>query len=128
MRTILLATALLTLGACQKAEAPAPAPEETAAAAPSGTASGSIAGTYEETGADGKTVTTVIKEDGSYTESIEGNVTESGTWSSKDGKDCFDPEGDTAPTRCFTTSEMAPDGTFTATPEKGEPITVKKVS
>ncbi|TNE32181.1 MAG: hypothetical protein EP350_06340 [Alphaproteobacteria bacterium] len=112
------------LAACQQAEAPAEDEATTEAATPEAP---SIAGTYEETNAEGKVVTTSINEDGTYTESIDGAVTESGTWSQADGQDCFDPEGDEAPTRCFSTSEMAEDGTFTATPvDGGDPITVKK--
>ena len=115
---------IATLAACQQAEAPAEEEAATEAAAPE---AASIVGTYEETNADGKVVTTAINEDGTYTESIDGAVTESGTWTQADGQDCFDPEGDEAPTRCFTTSEMAEDGTFTATPVGGgDAITVKK--
>lgn len=127
MRVILIAAAALSLGACQKAEVAGSEPEDAATAVATEAAAPSLAGTYEEKGPDGKTLTTVIKEDGTYTESAEGKVVESGTWAVTDGKDCFDPEGDDEPTRCFTTSTMAADGTFTATPEKGETITVKKV-
>jgi hypothetical protein len=125
MKKLIAIAGIATLAACNQSE-PAPEPVETEAAAP--VEQMSLVGVYEETTEDGKTLVTTINEDGTYTESIDGEVTESGTWTQVDGQDCFDPEGDEAPTRCFTTSEMAEDGTFTATPaDGGDPITVKRV-
>jgi hypothetical protein len=120
----------MTLAACNSAKEPAAPASAEPSAAPSedadAAAAAALVGTYEETGKDGKIVTTVIKDDLTYTESTDGKVTESGKASHKDGKDCFDPDGDDAPTRCFTTGEMGKDGTFTATRD-GKSITVKKI-
>lgn len=124
MRKLLLVTAVLALGACQKAETP-PAEE----AAPSeATAAQASAGTFEVVNPDGTKGTSVLKEDGTYEDKDEaGKVIETGKWQVTDGKSCFDPDDDKA-TVCFTDSAVAADGTFTATNEKGESITVKKVS
>jgi hypothetical protein len=43
-----------------------------------------------------------------------------------DGKTCFDPDGDEGPT-CYTETAVGADGSFTATPDKGDPVTVKKI-
>ncbi|MBD3728521.1 MAG: hypothetical protein IE933_02330 [Sphingomonadales bacterium] len=125
MKKLLLFAAVASLAACSQSneDAPPPPPDDTPAAPATAE---SIVGTYEETTPEGKVLVTDIKADGTYTESIEGKVTESGSWTQADGKDCFDPEGDDTPARCFTATPMAEDGTFTATNEKGESITVKK--
>ena len=44
-----------------------------------------------------------------------------------DGKTCFDPEGVEA-AMCYTETAPAGDGSFTATPDEGEPVTVKPVA
>lgn len=130
MRRLLIVAGVMALAACNSAKEPAAPASAEPSAASSGDADAAgataLVGTYEETGKDGKLVTTVIKDDMTYTESTDGKVTESGKVSIKDGKDCFDPDGDTAPTRCFTTGAMAADGTFTATMD-GQSITVKKI-
>lgn len=125
MRKFALLLGIAALAACNQ---DAPVAEETAEPAAEAAAPESLVGTYEEATPEGKMLVTEIKEDGTYTESVDGEVTESGTWSQTDGKDCFDPEGDDTPMRCFTTTPMAEDGTFTATSDEGESITVKKVA
>jgi hypothetical protein len=45
-----------------------------------------------------------------------------------DGKVCFDPSGKDKPTRCYTESVRAADGSFTATDEKGVVENVKPVA
>ena len=46
-------------------------------------------------------------------------LAEAGIVKLTDGKVCFDPSGKEKPTRCYTESVRAPDGSFTATDEKG---------
>jgi hypothetical protein len=126
MRLILIATAAIALGACQKAEAP-PTEEAapTAAAAPTSQVQ---PGTFEATMKDGSKETTVIAEDGTYVDKdASGKVLRTGKWAITDGKTCFDPDGDEA-AMCFTDSAVGPDGTFTSTPDKGDPVMVKKIS
>ena len=125
MKKFALLAGIAALAACSQE---APTNEEVAEPVAATAPMDSIVGTYEETTPEGKTVTTRINEDGTYTESVDGEVTESGSWTQADGKDCFDPEGDHTPQRCFTTTAIAEDGTFTATNDAGESITVKKIS
>ena len=126
MKKLALIAAVAALSACsQEADEPAdttameaPAPVETMAA-------DDPAGTYDVKMADGTTGTTVINADGTYTDTGSDGATESGTFVRKDGKDCFDPEGD-EPEMCWTVSEPAADGSFTATDPEGNTVTVMR--
>ena len=46
-----------------------------------------------------------------------------GKFANKDGKDCFDPDGDD-PEVCWTATAPGADGSFTATDPKGTTVTV----
>ncbi|KRA83483.1 hypothetical protein ASD76_05405 [Altererythrobacter sp. Root672] len=111
--------------ACDKAADESNEPEAiTADIPPSET---STVGTYQVTLADGTKGTSTLTEDGRYVDRFSGQ-TEEGNWAEVDGKTCFDPdEGDTA-TRCYVLGETAADGTFVATPDEGDPVTVRKLS
>ena len=131
MKKLVLAAALgLGLAACNNAPEEAAtdeaaAPAETEAAIVS--ANGSAPGAFEVTAADGSVTQTELIADGTYIDhAADGTVSASGTWSVVDGKTCFDPEGDEE-TTCYT--ETAPDaeGMFTATPDEGEAVTVRRV-
>lgn len=126
MKKLLLLTALVALSACsQKAEESketAAAPTETATPAPVAD-SGTKTGTYDVKMADGTMATTVINADGSYVDtSAKGEIVK-GLYASKDGKDCFDPEGD-ALGACWDVTKPAADGSFTATSPEGTVVTV----
>ena len=129
MKKIANVAGMATLGAC----GPAPTQEESAAeemavieeTAPT-VANGSAPGTYIATAADGTEVTTVINADGTYSDTAaDGTVLAEGTWAVTDGKTCFTPSVEGAATNCFTETAPAEDGSFTATPDDGEPVTVR---
>ena len=134
-RLILIAALGLGLAACnntsedtdtttEEAAAPA-APDVTA---PMVTANGSEPGTYDVTAADGTKSTSTLNADGTYQDTAaDGSVTATGKWTVTDGKTCFDPDGDEAAT-CYTETAPGADGTFTATPDEGDPVTVKKAA
>ena len=93
------------------------------------TANGSQPGTYEATTADGIMNTSVLNADGTYTDTAaDGTVQAEGTWAVTEGKTCFSPTTEGAEGRCFTESDVAEDGSFTATPDEGEPVTVTPVA
>jgi opacity protein-like surface antigen len=129
-KLVLVAALAAALGACSQAAEEAddtatatetPAAEDTAAATGS-------AGTYEYE-VDGKATTSVLAADGTYEDTQDGKVIEKGTWADKDGKVCFDPEGDDAAQPCFTTTEPDADGVFTATSDDGKTVlTIKKTA
>jgi hypothetical protein len=132
---LLVAAAAAALVGCQKpadqtnqaesnaATTPAPAP----AAAPMVTANGSPPGTYDVIMKNGTKNQSKLLADGTYVDmDATGKETGKGTWNVTGGKTCFDPEGAEGPT-CYTEGAVGADGSFTATPDKGDPVTVKKV-
>lgn len=132
-KTVSIATIALlglALAGCSK---PASGPEASAssdAAASSEAAAWTPAlptpGKYEVTNADGTPASKVeIRADFGYTETLAKGATEAGLVKLTDGKVCFDPSGKTAPTRCYTESVRAADGSFTATDDKGVTVNVK---
>lgn len=138
MKKLLLLAGFAALAACGQreesaatedanatvAEADANAPDANAAAMT--TANGSTPGTFEVTMKDGKKAQSILNADGTYVDKNSNGTESKGTWNVVDGKTCFDPEGDEGPT-CYTETATAADGTFTATPDKGDPVTVKKI-
>lgn len=90
------------------------------------TANGSKPGTYEVTGSDGTVSRTALNADGTYTDTAaDGTVVAEGTWTVTDGKTCFAPSTEGVEAMCFTETAPAEDGSFTATPDEGEPVTVR---
>jgi hypothetical protein len=133
-KMFLIAASAVALAGCNKAAAPtdnaasnaaatAPAP----AAAAMVTANGSPPGTYDVT--DKKGVKTVAKlmADGTFVDTdAKGKEIDKGTWNVTGGKTCFTPTGKTA--ECYKESAVGADGSFKATSDKGETVTVKKAS
>lgn len=131
MKKLVLVAALgAALGACSQSaeQADEPAATESATAMAAATPASS-AGTYDVTAKDGTKFTSTLNADGTYQDAdAAGKVTEKGMWADKDGKVCFDPEGDEAGI-CFTLGEAQADGTQVATPDDGsDPYTVKKTA
>jgi hypothetical protein len=129
-KLVIVAALSAALAACgnpaEQSDEPAPAETTTAAAV----APESSAGTYDVTLADGSKMTSTLNPDGTYQDTgADGAVAEKGTWEDKDGKTCFDPEGDERGVICFTVGEPAEDGTMVATPDDGtDPVTIKKTA
>ena len=120
---LFVALAGVSLTACQQ-PAPEPTPSETAAAPTS--ANGSPAGMYDATDPKGVVTTTDLRADGSYTDTdADGKTIAEGTWAVTDGKTCFTPTTEGVEAQCYTETAPAADGSFTATPDKGDAVTVK---
>jgi hypothetical protein len=128
-KLILVLLTATALAGCKQQATPAPAPSETATAAAAAgptSANGSPAGAYAVTAKNGTGSTTALNADGTYIDTdATGKVTGQGTWAVKDGKTCFTAtKGDSG---CYTESAPGADGSFTATPEKGDAVTVKPI-
>jgi hypothetical protein len=126
--TLILLTATALAG-CKQQATPTAAPSEAAAITAAGPASanGTHPGAFQVTAKDGTVTTDVLNADGSYTDSdSSGKVTGTGTWTVKDNKTCFTATKG-SDSGCYTESAPGADGTFTATPDKGDPVTVKPI-
>ena len=128
MKKLILLAGIAALAACTSKE---PAAEDTAAAeAPAAAVAAAPAaaptpGSYDVTGPDGTKLVATLMADGTYVDRDEaGKVLEKGKWAAKDGKTCFDDEGDKAEV-CYTDSAPAADGSFTATEADGKVTQVK---
>lgn len=123
---------LATLSGCSKPEPAAEAtatPEAAPAAAATWTPALPTPGAYEVTSLDGKPVSKVtIAADYGYQVIPATGANEAGVVKLADGKVCFDPSGKEKPTRCYTESARAADGSFTATDEKGVTENIKPVA
>lgn len=138
MRSLVLIAAAVALSACSQeaAQTPTPAGATDAAAAPAETAEPAAgrsalagdeaAGTYTVTWADGTVTSTTINADGTYIDMMGEDETARGTWAVKDGKSCLTPEGGAE--LCWTDSEPAADGSWTATADDGTTVTVARAS
>jgi hypothetical protein len=138
MKKLILLAGFAALAACGQKQEPAASEDSNATIAPADanvtdanaaamtTANGSAPGTYEVTMKDGSKGQSILNADGTYTDKNSNGTESKGTWNVAGGKTCFDPEGDEGPT-CYTETATAPDGSFTATPDKGDPVTVKKI-
>lgn len=129
MNKLIIAAALgLSLAACDQAaeESDDVATTDTPAATET-VAADSSAGTYEYT-FEGKQTVSTLMTDGMYSDTQDGKVVEQGKWADKDGKVCFDPDGDN-PEVCWTTTEPDADGVFTATSDDGKTVlTIRKTA
>lgn len=125
MKRLAMLAAVAALAACSEG-ADEPMAAETTAAAPEpvATEQGVAPGTYEVEDADGAMGTTVITSDGGYIDTDSEGTETRGAYVRRDGQDCFDPAGDD-PEMCWTVSEAAADGSFTATSSDGTTVTVR---
>jgi hypothetical protein len=122
MKLFAIVLAATALAACSN-KAPEAPPSEAAPAEIS-------AGSYDVTQPDGTRMISVLNANGTYIDTVTGAVVENGTWERKDdGSTCFTPaEGSSGKPTCFTPGEPATDGSFTATPDSGDPIKVTKIA
>jgi hypothetical protein len=121
MKLIAIVLAATTVAACSN-KAPEAPPAEAAPVEIS-------AGSYDVTQPDGTRMISVLNANGTYTDSVTGAVVENGTWERKDnGSTCFTPaEGSAGKPACFTAGAAAADGSFTATPDSGDPLKIKRI-
>ena len=135
MKKLVLVAALATLAACSKQDA-APAADATepaaAIAAPAAQTVGAdgkpSVGTYKVTTADGKTFIEEDKADGTYVQTQDGKVTETGKWEQK-APDTFCSTKDEAGAkqRC-NTEKVDAKGVWTSVNPDGKTATVVRVT
>ena len=90
-----------------------------------------LVGAYGGTGEDGQAWTSTINADGSYVDTVGGEVTETGGWTETGDQVCFDPEvmeGETANQTCMTLVNVNDDGSLALLSAEGEEMTVQKLA
>ena len=125
MKKLVMIAAIVALAGCsqqaEKAAETEAAPVEATATAEADSAS--FVGDYNVKLADGKMGKTRINEDGTYAETGPDGKEVKGKFALKDGKECFDADGDEAEV-CWTSTAPAADGSFTSTGSDGATVTV----
>lgn len=139
MKRIILVAALAGLAACSQEPAPAPEASDTATpdaamadtAAPAGetmAADGKPStGTFKVTDSEGKTVMEEVKADGTYVDTVDGKVVETGKWEQKAPETyCYTKDEEGAVQKCNTEGVDA-KGVWTSTDPDGKTATVVRV-
>ena len=135
MKKIVLVAALATLAACSKQDA-APAADATEqAAAIAAPAVQTLAadgkpstGTFKVTTADGKVIMEEVKADGTYVDTQDGKVTETGKWVQKSPETyCYTKDEAGAKERCGT-EKVDDKGVWTSVSPDGKTATVVRVT
>ncbi|OBX20336.1 hypothetical protein A9995_00995 [Erythrobacter sp. QSSC1-22B] len=130
MRKYLILAAFATLAACGASDAPvdgdtARGTGMDAAPASDDPAGAEMVGTYEVIAEDGTAVLQTVNADGTYVETVDGDVIERGTWHQKGDQMCYDPEGD-AIEQCFIGGKPGNQGSFSVETDGGT-ATVRRV-
>jgi hypothetical protein len=135
MKKIILLAAVAALAACSKSE---PAPEATEAAtapeaAPAVAAEPLAAdgkpsvGMFRVTTAEGEVVMEELKADGTYVDTVDGKVVETGRWNQKSPEQfCFTKDEEGATEKCNTEGVDA-NGVWTSTNAEGKTATVERI-
>lgn len=126
---IMLFAAPLALAACSQEAAYEPEAVEAEVVEAPTTANGAPSGSATVTTVDGEPLgKTDLNADGTYQDyNPDGELVAEGTWAVVDGKTCFEPTTEGVGAMCWTESEQAEDGSFTATPDEGDPVIVTPV-
>ena len=135
MKKIVFVAALATLAACSKPEAAPTADATEQAAAIAAPAAQTVAadgkpstGTYKITTADGKVYMEEDKPDGTYVETQDGKVTETGKWVQKSPEQfCTTKDEAGAKERCGT-EKVDDKGVWTSVNPDGKTVTVVRVA
>ena len=133
MKRIALLAAIVAISACSK-PAPAPEADATATAEASAAVAANIAadgkssvGKFKITTHDGKVIMEEDKADGTYIDTIDGKVVETGKWEQKDPNTfCFTKDEKDAKQAC--NEEKVENGVWTTKNAKGEVSRVERIA
>ncbi|MGB7656432.1 MAG: hypothetical protein WBL74_13225 [Novosphingobium sp.] len=133
MKKLILLAALAATSACSKPEAAPDAQATAEPAAATDAAPANIAadgkssvGMFKVTTQDGKVVMEDVKADGTYVDTTDGKVVETGKWNQKSPSQyCYTSDEKGAAEKCG--NEKVENGVWTSTNAKGEVATVVRV-
>ena len=132
MKRVLVLAGALALAACGSGTDEA----ESASAAPTPSPSAAnqipseLVGTYGADGADGQAWTTTLGADGTYRNTVAGELTESGTWTKAGEAICFTPTpsaGQAPAQTCQTLLNINDDGSLVVRDEGGQETTAPRL-
>ncbi len=130
MKRLIIVAALATLGACSQAEAPAPEATEEVAVAPVEVMAAdgkSPVGKYTVTTAEGEVINEELKADGTYADTKDGKVVETGKWVQKTPETyCYTKDEEGAKEVC-NTEKVDDKGVWTSVNPEGKTATVVRV-
>ena len=129
MKKVMVLVSCVALAACAENAAPEEEVAEEAVVEEAAAPGPGDAGTFEVTYEDGSVGSLTTNEDGTFSFTL-GEESGTGTISqSDDGTICFEPDADDQETNCWTTGEVAEDGSWTSTSTDGEvTVTVRGVA
>ena len=132
MRAFLALAAVVALAACgshtDEDTAPVTTESEPSTAMIDTVTPTAMAGTYEVTLPDGSVTLQTLSADGTYTDRIDGEIVDQGTWRQQGGQLCYAPEGEAANEQCYAGGEPGPDGAFEMRDDAGDvSATVRKI-
>ena len=127
---IVAAMALAACGGNDVEETDAGMADNAGTAQPTAPVTPTAAGTYVGTDENGQEWTSQLNADGTYQDTMGGEVTETGSWTERNGQTCFLQdivEGDpAAEENCWTLSTPDAQGNVTITNAEGEEMTIRK--
>ncbi|GMN01771.1 hypothetical protein [Erythrobacter sp. MTPC3] len=125
-KLIILAAPLALIACAEEAEIEETEVTEEIETAVLTTANGTVTPMMAEVmGADGPQGMSRVNADGTFQDmDADGGIVAEGTWAVVDGKTCFTPSTEGVDGACWTESEPAEDGSFTAVSDTGEEVTV----
>ena len=128
MKNLFLLAAVGSLAACQQSEpAPEPAPTEDVSAVALAADGAPTPGQYRVTRADGTVVLEEVRDDGTYSTTVDGEVTETGRWEQKDAATyCYTSDAEGSSQIC-NTEVVDEDGVWRSTNPDGETSVVERV-
>lgn len=131
MRKFIAAASALALAACGSADAEVDPAAETASIAEEVIMSDSpLVGTYGGMTEEDEPWTSTINADGSYEDTVSGEVVETGNWTHESDEICFNPtvlEGEPADQTCMSLLNVNDDGSLLLETPDGNEITVPKL-
>jgi hypothetical protein len=128
MKNLFVLAVALALAACGNGSDAAEAPGEVVATAAA--ANDPMIGQFGGTTADGKAWTSAMNADGTYSETLEGEASENGTWTHVDDRVCFTPapqDGIASPETCLTLLNVNDDGSLLMADAEGLETTVPRL-